>query len=224
MLKIQARLVDIRVDSAYPGDRGKEALAMKLGEKICQLRASRRLSQGDLSDALGVSRQSVSKWETGGSVPDLDKLVAMSELFGVSLDELVKGEAEGAKPTGEPAPPAEPARQGISTRRVTGIVLLAFGGLITLLLWWTILPLFLTPPLLAAGVVCLAVRRHTLLWCLWAAYLPPALLVWSDAYLVVRLTGPGSLIAWTLLGLFLALMAATAVTFLRTRRKKREEQ
>ena len=56
MLKIQARLVDIRVDSAYPGDRGKEALAMKLGEKICQLRASRRLSQGDLSDALGVSR------------------------------------------------------------------------------------------------------------------------------------------------------------------------
>lgn len=68
MLKIQARLVDIRVDSAYPGDRGKEALAMKLGEKICQLRASRRLSQGDLSDALGVSRQSVSKWETGVSL------------------------------------------------------------------------------------------------------------------------------------------------------------
>lgn len=41
---------------------------MKLGEKICQLRASRRLSQGDLSDALGVSRQSVSKWETGVSL------------------------------------------------------------------------------------------------------------------------------------------------------------
>lgn len=68
MLKIQAHLVDIRVDPAYPGDRGKEALAMKLGEKICQLRASRRLSQGDLAECLGVSRQSVSKWETGVSL------------------------------------------------------------------------------------------------------------------------------------------------------------
>lgn len=41
---------------------------MKLGEKICQLRASRRLSQGDLAECLGVSRQSVSKWETGVSL------------------------------------------------------------------------------------------------------------------------------------------------------------
>ena len=39
---------------------------------------------------MGVSRQSVSKWETGSSVPDLDKLVALSELFDVSLDTLVK--------------------------------------------------------------------------------------------------------------------------------------
>ena len=64
---------------------------MTLGEKICRLRKARGLSQGDLADTLGVSRQSVSKWETDSSVPDLDKLVALSRRFGVTLDELVCG-------------------------------------------------------------------------------------------------------------------------------------
>ncbi|MDD4570688.1 MAG: helix-turn-helix transcriptional regulator [Tepidanaerobacteraceae bacterium] len=52
------------------------------------LRTEHRLSQGDLAEKMGVSRQSVSKWETGSSVFDLDKLVALSELFDVSLDTL----------------------------------------------------------------------------------------------------------------------------------------
>ena len=68
MLKMQVRLVDILAELPYTGDRGKEALAMKLGEKICQLRTGRNLSQGDLAEMLNVSRQSVSKWETGVSL------------------------------------------------------------------------------------------------------------------------------------------------------------
>ena len=52
------------------------------------------MSQGDLAEKLNVSRQSVSKWETGASTPDLDKLIAMSELFQVTLDELVKDGVE----------------------------------------------------------------------------------------------------------------------------------
>ena len=47
---------------------------MTLGQNICRLRTERGLSQGDLADALDVSRQSISKWETGASVPELDKL------------------------------------------------------------------------------------------------------------------------------------------------------
>ena len=58
---------------------------MSLGERICKLRTEKNLSQGDLADALEVSRQSISKWETNGSVPDLDKLVKLSELFDISL-------------------------------------------------------------------------------------------------------------------------------------------
>ena len=59
---------------------------MSLGTNISRLRAEHRLSQGDLAEALGVSRQSVSKWETDASVPDLDRLVKLSRLFGVTLD------------------------------------------------------------------------------------------------------------------------------------------
>jgi len=49
------------------------------------------MSQGDLANALEVSRQSVSKWETNTSVPELNKLVRMSEVFNISLDELIRG-------------------------------------------------------------------------------------------------------------------------------------
>jgi len=67
---------------------------MTLSEKIIALRNKYNMSQGDLAEKLNVSRQSVSKWETGASTPDLDKLIAMSELFHVTLDELVKNGVE----------------------------------------------------------------------------------------------------------------------------------
>ncbi len=70
---------------------------MKLSEKIIALRSKHQMSQGDLAEKLNVSRQSVSKWETGASTPDLDKIIAMSELFHVTVDELVKETQELGK-------------------------------------------------------------------------------------------------------------------------------
>ena len=58
---------------------------MTLGENIVRLRTQKNWSQGDLADALDISRQSVSKWETDASIPELDKLLKLSELFGVTL-------------------------------------------------------------------------------------------------------------------------------------------
>ncbi len=82
---------------------------MSLGENIARLRAQKNWSQEELAQALDVSRQSVSKWETDASVPDLDKLVKLGEVFGVSLDELVQGRAAGgASPC--PALPRRPPR------------------------------------------------------------------------------------------------------------------
>ena len=66
---------------------------MTLGERLAHLRNREGLSQDALAEKLGVSRQSVSKWENNVSTPDLDRLVKLGEVFGVSLDELVKGEA-----------------------------------------------------------------------------------------------------------------------------------
>lgn len=74
---------------------------MTLSEKILHLRSQKGLSQLELAEQLGVSRQSVSKWETGQSVPDLDKLIKLADLFSVSVDELVR---EGERPQPEPQP------------------------------------------------------------------------------------------------------------------------
>ena len=67
---------------------------MKLAEKIMTLRKQRGWSQEELAQQLSVSRQSVSKWESGASVPDLDKILKMSEIFDVSTDALLKEEMD----------------------------------------------------------------------------------------------------------------------------------
>ena len=107
----QGGLVDLRQPGGYTFtiENKKGDHPMSLGENIARLRARKNWSQEELARALDVSRQSVSKWETDASVPDLDKLVKLGEVFGVSLDELVQGRAAGgAAPC--PAPlPAAPA-------------------------------------------------------------------------------------------------------------------
>ena len=67
---------------------------MTLGEKIYTLRTEHSLSQEAFGDSLGVSRQSVSKWETGQSVPEIEKIVAISNLFGVTTDYLLREDLE----------------------------------------------------------------------------------------------------------------------------------
>lgn len=69
---------------------------MNLGENIYRYRTANKLSQGDLADSLSVSRQSVSKWENNSAQPELDKLIKMSNLFQLSLDELLFGNAPPA--------------------------------------------------------------------------------------------------------------------------------
>lgn len=71
---------------------------MILADKIVSLRKKAGWSQEDLAEKLGVTRQSVSKWEGAQSVPDMDKVVMMSRLFGVSTDFLLKDELEEEAP------------------------------------------------------------------------------------------------------------------------------
>lgn len=67
---------------------------MILADKIITLRKQLGWSQEELAEKLGISRQSVSKWESGMSIPDLERIVKMSNIFGVSTDYLLKDEVE----------------------------------------------------------------------------------------------------------------------------------
>ena len=85
---------------------------MTLAEKIMELRKRECWSQEDLADQLDVSRQSVSKWESGQAAPALDKILELSRLFAVSTDYLLKDEIEAL----EPETPEDP---GPALRQVT---------------------------------------------------------------------------------------------------------
>ena len=62
---------------------------MEFNNKLYELRKQKGFSQEELANRLNVSRQTISKWEVGESTPDMENLVAISELFEISLDELV---------------------------------------------------------------------------------------------------------------------------------------
>src|SRR6056297_1326671 len=63
---------------------------MSIEESIYELRKKNNLSQGELTSKMDVSRQSITKWETGQSVPDLKNIIKLSEIFNVTVDEIVK--------------------------------------------------------------------------------------------------------------------------------------
>lgn len=86
---------------------------MQLSNKIMTYRKQRLWSQEDLAEKLGVSRQSVSKWESGASVPELDKIILLAKLFGVSTDELLLDNytAPDRDPFGVSVPAEEPEPQ-----------------------------------------------------------------------------------------------------------------
>ena len=64
---------------------------MNIADRIQYLRKQKGYSQEELADKVGVSRQAVSKWESEQSTPDLEKVIAMSELFEVTTDYILKG-------------------------------------------------------------------------------------------------------------------------------------
>ena len=76
---------------------------MTLGQRICQKRKELGLSQETLGEQLGVSRQAIYKWESDGAVPEVEKLIALSQIFSVSVGWLL-GVEDAAPETSEAAP------------------------------------------------------------------------------------------------------------------------
>lgn len=88
---------------------------MNFAEKITLERKKMGLSQEQLAERLGITRQAVSKWEAGSTVPELSKLLALSEVFGASIDYLVKDYIEEDAPWNSKT---APEASGISTRQL----------------------------------------------------------------------------------------------------------
>lgn len=146
---------------------------MTIGEKIYKLRTERNLSQGDLSEILEVSRQSVSKWENGAATPDLDKIIKLSEIFGITIDELVKSEEVSSTPE-EKAPEIIIKKESsFPPRKIIGTVLLSLSLIITVVLLAAgggIVGLVLSSPLILCGMICFIFKKNIGLWCAWAVF------------------------------------------------------
>lgn len=67
---------------------------MRIGDQLQKQRKLHDMSQNELADKLNISRQSISKWENGATLPSFSNVLAISDLFGVSLDELIRGDEE----------------------------------------------------------------------------------------------------------------------------------
>ena len=146
---------------------------MTLGEKIYKLRTERNLSQGDLSEILEVSRQSVSKWENGAATPDLDKIIKLSEIFGITIDELVKNE-EVSAPSEQKTPEIIIKKESsFPPRKIIGTVLLSLSLIVTVVLLAAgggISGLVLSSPLILCGIICFIFKKNIGLWCAWAVF------------------------------------------------------
>jgi len=67
---------------------------MTLGERLLEYRTNAKLSQDALAEKIGVTRQTISKWETDQSTPEFNKILPLCELYGITTDELIKGEKQ----------------------------------------------------------------------------------------------------------------------------------
>lgn len=171
---------------------------MSLHETIYTLRTQRGMSQLELAESLEVSRQSISKWETGAAVPELDKLMRLSDVFGITLDELVRGTAQPGETKEEKGEESQPTvivqRQGMETHRIIALAVLCtgvLGALLLLLMSGAREALFCAVPLIVVGALFLALPRKHLLWGFWVMLI---VAVW----ILRRLTGGW----WIALGSF----------------------
>ena len=124
---------------------------MNLSDRIQYLRKARGISQEGLADQLGVSRQAVSKWESEQSMPDLDKIISMSDYFEVTTDYLLKG----MEPVGQ-----KEEEQSIKHRRIASNIcyqlslgFIGLGIILSIILAdFLKISILLTPVLIVQGV------------------------------------------------------------------------
>lgn len=99
---------------------------MDLGNRIKDEREKLNLSQDELAQRMNISRQAISKWETGKSYPDIEKILKLSELFNLSLDELVRGDKNFQENL------IKEGKRNMSGLAILGIVLVILGVIVVI--------------------------------------------------------------------------------------------
>lgn len=143
-------------------------MSIKQGEYLKKLRTENKLSQEQLAEKLGVSRQSISKWEQGISTPDIDNFVKLSELYSVSVDSMLKGEAlNEARSVAYADKKTEKKKRGwlFVSYPVLMVILYAVIGVIFSAKGWALgWIVLLTIPLFYTGIIA-AEKKKPIIFC-----------------------------------------------------------
>lgn len=147
-----------------------------IGERIYELRKQNNMLQGDLADKLDVSRQTISKWENNSSLPEVEKLIQLSEIFGVSTDYILKIDEKKSDPVYIYVKDTDseniPKHNETIVRKYVGIVLSAVFTLITVFLIIAGGEILAIPPgaVAALGILLACNVKHPWLTVSWLTY------------------------------------------------------
>ncbi len=154
-----------------------------IGERIYELRKQNNLSQGDLAEKLDVSRQTISKWENNSSLPELEKIIALSEIFSVTTDFIIKGatatdSAEETELTQANTGIAEEVvaevsnNKSLSGKTLSGLVLIVIGSILFAVFCFTAQVLaMLAAWIIGVGVLLILCRKRLGLCLSWFSFI-----------------------------------------------------
>lgn len=186
---------------------------IKLADRLVELRKEHKLSQEALAEKLGLSRQSISKWERAEASPDTDNLIALAEVYGITLDQLLGND----EPKTESQPQPEQTKKNLSAKQIKGkqnlkkspllflgaIAVYVGGGIILGVFWWALMwilfPLVLGYTFSALSMCCEDKRLLSILFSTVAA-----IFLAVSLYIVLGITFQLWGIAWII---FLAIPA-----------------
>lgn len=126
---------------------------MSIGQRLSDLRKKKSLSQEEVADILGVTRQTISKWETDQSTPDFDKIIPLCELYGLSADELL-GNLKGKEMIYDNSF-EDSSKDNLKHKKALGISLSILGYFLAIIWIMISIPVVKMNPIVASAVFLL---------------------------------------------------------------------
>ena len=189
-----------------------------IGTRIASLRSQYSYSQEYVADQLGVSRQAVSKWEQNQSSPDTENLIALSQLFNVSVEYFAIGKIQEIINTSE----AQKSQK--STQKRVGYILLS-TGLVSLLLGIIIdfVLVIISAYFILSGIVCLLAKKHFLIIMFFALALVTLIASSFSSHSLVRLT-VGTVVFYSSLAVIIIIASIALIKFIKKKKQSKKNK